>query len=48
MKELQLERALADVKEAELIASRRSGARGSKARQELIRKEEAVVLARVR
>jgi hypothetical protein len=40
--EIQLEHAQRELKEAELIAARRSGARGAKARQELIAKEEAL------
>ncbi len=39
---LQVEKAKQELAEAQLIASRRSGARGAKARQVLIEKEKAV------
>lgn len=42
VREVQLEHAQQELKEAILIAARRSGARGAKARQELIAKEDAV------
>lgn len=48
VRKLQLEAAEDDVKEAELTAARRSGARGAKARQELIDKEQAVEQAKER
>lgn len=46
--ELQLDRAKQHLKEAALIAERRSGARGAKARQELISNENAVEAAEQR
>lgn len=45
---LQLEQAEQDLAEAQLIAERRSGARGSKARQVLIEKEKALEESRTR
>ncbi|RMZ81297.1 hypothetical protein DV737_g2573, partial [Chaetothyriales sp. CBS 132003] len=45
---VQVEHAQRELKQAELIAARRSGARGAKARQDLIRKEDAVKAAEER
>lgn len=42
LRKLKLEQARRDLDEARLIATRRSGARGAKARQVLIEKEKAV------
>lgn len=42
VRSLQLEQAKQELSEAQLIAARRSGARGLKARQVLIEKEKAV------
>jgi hypothetical protein len=48
VRSLQLEQAKRDLAEAQLIAARRSGARGLKARQMLIEKEEALEEAQAR
>lgn len=48
VRQLQLEALQDQEKEAQLIAARRSGARGAKARQELIAKEKAVEEAKDR
>jgi len=45
---LQVEHAKQDLAEAQLIAARRSGARGSKARQVLVEKENALEEAQKR
>ena len=45
IREVQLEHAQRELKDADLIASRRSGARGAKARQDLVAKEEVVKAA---
>lgn len=42
VRSLQVEKAKQELAEAQLIAARRSGARGAKARQVLIEKEKAV------
>ena len=46
VREVQLEHCEQEMKEAQLVAARRSGARGAKARQVLIEKEEAVERAK--
>ena len=48
VREVQLEHCEQDLKEAQLIAARRSGARGAKARQVLIENEKAVKSAKQR
>jgi ATP-binding cassette, subfamily F, member 3 len=48
VRELQRKHAEQDLKEAQLIAARRSGARGARARQVLIEKEDALVIAKQR
>lgn len=48
VREVELEYADEDLKESQLIAARRSGARGARARQELIEKEEAFEKAKQR
>jgi ATP-binding cassette, subfamily F, member 3 len=48
IRQLQLEAAEQEEKEAQLTAARRSGARGAKARTVLLEKEDAVKLARSR
>ena len=48
VREVQLEHCEQDLKDARLVAARRSGARGAKARQVLIEKEEAMEQAKHR
>ncbi len=45
---LQVEKAKQELAEAQLIAARRSGARGAKARQVLIEKENTLQVAQTR
>jgi ATP-binding cassette, subfamily F, member 3 len=48
VRKLKLENAEADLKEAQLIHAQRSGARGARAREDLLVKEEAVEKAKQR
>jgi ATP-binding cassette, subfamily F, member 3 len=48
VRKLKLENAEADLKEAQLIHAQRSGARGARAREDLLAKEEAVEKAKQR
>ena len=48
VREVQLEHAEQELKEAQLVAARRSGARGARARQALIEQEQAVEKAKQR